>query len=600
MKEIINILIIEDDSDDFLLIEDNLKQQDLKASCRCVTTLPDLLEAVKSHAWDVIISDYNLPTLDFEEILSTCQNRLPGVPLILVSGWLGEEKAIELLRRGIKDFILKDNLTRLVPSIEHSLQETENHRLRMAAEAALVESETKYRTLFENAQDGMAVAEIDTGLLVDCNPALCRLVERKKGEIVGQHQSTLHPPQDLIKGFSPTYQKHLQNPSGTALIDSLLSRSGRIIPVEIRGSHLQINGRTYILGIFRDITERKEAEDKLREQEATLRGILNATKESIWLFSTQGHVLMANETALKRYGKANEVVVGRPIEIFPVDLARSRGKRLREAVQSSRPVEFEDKRGEMDFHHTFYPVIDGEGRVTSVVSFSRDITEHKKVEESLKASLDEKVILLKEVHHRVKNNLQIVASLLGLQAGRWKNPEVIEVLQDTRNRVKSMALLHETLYRSENLGHINFADYLKGLCGQLLYSSGPVTGRIRLEYQVVPLNLPLEQAVPCGLIVSELVSNALKHGFPGDRTGRILVGLIPVDEQTILLSIRDEGTGLPSDFKPDTSTGLGLKLVSGLTDQLGGILETETSPGEGTTFRITFLRPLSTINKGAS
>jgi PAS domain S-box-containing protein len=734
MKKTINVLIIEEDRDDFLLVEHHLKQQGLNASCRWVTTLTELIEAIGTENWDVILSDHNLPTLDFEEICSTCQNRLPEIPLILVSEWLGEEKAIELLRRGIRDFVFKDNLTLLAPTIERSLREAEDHRDRLAAKAALLESEVRYRTLFENAQDGMALAETATGLLVDCNPALCQLVERSKEEIVGQPQSTLHPPQDLIEGLSPTYRKHLQNPSGTVLVDSLLSKSGRIIPVEIRGSQLQIKGRNYILGVFRDITEpqqaeiekensrsfldgiieqsptpmwisdmkgtmirinkaccallrvkpeevigkynviadnivedqgymplvqsvfregktvnfdlvydsnnlkilpldqsaqvvlnvtifpirdsmgkithaiiqhiditeRKQAEDQLRNQEATLRGVLDATQESIWLFSTDGRVLMANETALKRYGKPGPEVIGKPLENLPKDLARSRWARMREAVQSGRPVEFEDRRGEMDFHHTFYPVIDGEGRVSSVVAFSRDISEHKKTVESLEASLEEKVILLKEVHHRVKNNLQIVASLLGLQVGRSKSPEMIEVLKDMRNRVKSIALLHETLYRSENLGHINFADYIKGLCGQLLYSSGPVANRIRLEYQVVPINLPLEQAVPCGLIVSELVSNALKHGFPGDRAGRIQIELIPIEEKTILLSVRDEGLGLPSDFKLDTSPGLGLKLVSGLTDQLGGILEMETAPGKGADFRITFLLPRGALDKGVS
>ena len=146
----------------------------------------------------------------------------------------------------------------------------------------------------------------------------------------------------------------------------------------------------------------------------------------------------------------------------------------------------------------------------------------RQVEEALRKSLDEKVALLKEVHHRVKNNLQIVASLLGLQAGRSVNRKVVGVLQDTRSRVRSMALLHETLYRSGNLARINFAAYLRDLCGQLLLASGPVASRVRMEYRVFQISLPMEQALPCGLIVNELVSNALKHGFPGRHTWKHL------------------------------------------------------------------------------
>jgi PAS domain S-box-containing protein len=214
------------------------------------------------------------------------------------------------------------------------------------------------------------------------------------------------------------------------------------------------------------------------------------------------------------------------------------------------------------------------------------ITERKQAEETLKSSLAEKTALLKEVHHRVKNNLQIVASLLSMQASRVPSQEVVEALHDTRNRVHSMALLHEVLYRSGNLARINFAAYVRELCTQLLRSYGSASARVQVDNHVAPIGLPLEQAVPCGLIISELVSNALKHGFPEDRRGRVVVELQPDDGRRLVLCVSDDGVGLPSGFDPAGSSTLGLNLVSNLVGQLGGQLEVERSIEVGTSFRV--------------
>jgi two-component sensor histidine kinase len=202
--------------------------------------------------------------------------------------------------------------------------------------------------------------------------------------------------------------------------------------------------------------------------------------------------------------------------------------------------------------------------------------------------LEEKVVLLKEVHHRVKNNLQIVASLLNLQVSRVNNPEVINVLQDTRNRVRSMALLHEALYRAGNLARINFAAYVDELCIQLLRSFGSAAARVRVVNRVARTGLPLEQAVPCGLIINELVTNALKHGFPGERSGRITVELGPGGGRQLLLRISDDGVGLSPGMDLAGASTLGLRLVSSLASQLGGQLETGM-PGEaGAAFSVVF------------
>ena len=219
------------------------------------------------------------------------------------------------------------------------------------------------------------------------------------------------------------------------------------------------------------------------------------------------------------------------------------------------------------------------------------ITERKQAEEALAKSLEEKTALLKEVHHRVKNNLQIVASLLRLQAGRSPHPEVLEVLENTRNRVHSMALLHETLYRSDNLARINFAAYVEELCRHLRRSAGAVMARVTLESKMVPIGLPLDLSLPCGLIINELLSNALKHAFPGDRKGLVTVSLEPAPDKQLVLRVTDNGVGPPPIRDLTATPTLGLRLISGLASQLGGKLTVEQPDGIGTAFQVVFPAP---------
>lgn len=215
-----------------------------------------------------------------------------------------------------------------------------------------------------------------------------------------------------------------------------------------------------------------------------------------------------------------------------------------------------------------------------------NITERKQAEEILRASLEEKTILLKEVHHRVKNNLQIINSLLSLQTDRTQTPEVLDTLRDMQNRVQSMALLHETLYRSDNLARINLANYVESLCVHLWRAIGSTTGRIELERRIDAVGLPLDQAVPCGLMINELVSNALKHAFPAGRSGRVRVTVQAQPDQRLALTVADDGVGLPPSADPRRAETLGLQLVFMLTEQLQGTLV--VTQDTGTVFQITF------------
>jgi two-component sensor histidine kinase len=216
--------------------------------------------------------------------------------------------------------------------------------------------------------------------------------------------------------------------------------------------------------------------------------------------------------------------------------------------------------------------------------YIKDITERKRAEERLRDSLKEKSVLLKEIHHRVKNNMQVISSLLSLQGERIENGELRHLFRDSQLRIRSMALVHEKLYQSESLARIDFAEYVNSLASRMYRSFGE--HHVTWHGSDEKLFLSADIALPCGLIVNELISNALKHAFPDKREGRVFFELSSGQSNQCRLVIRDNGIGLPSDFNIRRSSSLGMQLVDSLVSQIGGTIE--LSNHEGTRWSITF------------
>jgi two-component sensor histidine kinase len=227
----------------------------------------------------------------------------------------------------------------------------------------------------------------------------------------------------------------------------------------------------------------------------------------------------------------------------------------------------------------------------------RQRTNRERAEEALRSSLREKEALLKEIHHRVKNNLQVIASLLRLESRRIGHEITKSVLRDMQGRIQSMALLHETLYRSGNFAKVDLASYLTKLADQIRRSQASHPDAIRLTVDLAQVQLEIEQAIPCGLIANELVSNCLKHGFADGRKGDIWVTLRPTDKQSqFLLTVRDNGKGLPAGFDWTQQKSLGLQLVSDLSRQLHG--EFRVGPGPEAVFEVLFAPAASHTSEG--
>lgn len=208
-----------------------------------------------------------------------------------------------------------------------------------------------------------------------------------------------------------------------------------------------------------------------------------------------------------------------------------------------------------------------------------DVTECKLTEANIQISLKEKDILLQEVHHRVKNNLQVISSLLDLQSQKIEEPSMLEVFQESQNRVKSMALVHEKLYQSKDFAKINFAEYTESLTNYLFKAYSPITGNIKLELNINDVDLNIDTAIPCGLIINELVSNALKYAFPNRHSGTIKITLYSKSDRQLSLIIQDDGIGVPKNWDLQNAGTLGIQLVKILTKQLKGTIKLDKTKG---------------------
>ena len=249
--------------------------------------------------------------------------------------------------------------------------------------------------------------------------------------------------------------------------------------------------------------------------------------------------------------------------------------------------EYGEKPNRFFYENIYNPIFDDEGNVLGLTVFLTDITRRVRAEEKQKALLKEKEVLLKEVHHRVKNNFMIISSLLNLQLPNIEDNKARTICRESRDRVQSMALIHERLYQAQDLASINFAGYIKILAKDLYmtYATDPENISLELEIKDVPMGV--DTAIPCGLILNELLTNALKYAFPSQwhGKGQIKIKLQQLAENKIELTVKDNGVGLPKDFDIKKTHSLGLNLVSMLAEgQLDGHLFMEN--GQGATFRI--------------
>jgi PAS domain S-box-containing protein len=379
-------------------------------------------------------------------------------------------------------------------------------------------------------------------------------------------------------------------------------KDGTLFPIEAVGQHIwSAEGQSLHVGYVRNVSARKRAEAALRESEERLRLVALVYNIGIFDHNTIAETLYWSPELRANLGVSADEPAS--LERFLNTIHPDDRKQIEAIVSRALSP---DGDGRLDTQYrvvlsdgsirwletrsqTFF---EGEGtarRPVRTVGAMVDITPRISAQEALRESLHEKETLLREVHHRVKNNLQIIASLLHFQAKKIRDPADLAAFSEGRDRLRSMILVHEKLYQSPGLARIDFGNYLQSLAGELQRSHGARTGK-RVDVQVIAdeISLPIEAALPSGMIVCELLTNVFKYAFPGDTSGAARIEL-RTEGGRIALTVRDDGVGLPPDFNPEQSTSFGWQLIHNLSTQLGGTT-TVTSKG-GTSVTISFPQP---------
>jgi PAS domain S-box-containing protein len=346
--------------------------------------------------------------------------------------------------------------------------------------------------------------------------------------------------------------------------------------------------------ISHDISEKIEIQNQIKNSEAGIRAMLLAIPDFIFRVSSDGvfkYSRLVQDLGLLREVFRTDQFVGQHITDVFVDekIAQDFVDNLNIAFKTeglhtqlfSFSVGEPKNRQKRYFENRFSKVSEEE-----MVIISRDITESMEYESRLIESVREKEVLLKEVHHRVKNNLQVINSILNLQSTYVTDPKTLEFINESQNRIRSMSYIHESLYQTKNFNSINFRDYITTLVQNLVHSYELYGSHTELKLEIQKVDLALDQAIPCGLILNELISNALKYAYPEGRTDGVIAIRISEEQSKIKMEVEDFGVGLPPNFSFDNTDSLGLSLVETLVKQLDG--EMQLSRETGTKFLITF------------
>jgi two-component sensor histidine kinase len=319
--------------------------------------------------------------------------------------------------------------------------------------------------------------------------------------------------------------------------------------------------------------------------------VASRTDNAVMVTDSLGRIEWANDAFLRMVGNSNGII-GK--NVAAINVYRNVIERIGEAVEEKKSKIFESNlqpahQPETWISTTLTPIFDEKNDLKELVFVDTNITAGKTLEKQIKSSLHEKDVLLKEIHHRVKNNLQIIISLLNLQSGYIKDEQTLKAVKDGQNRVRSMALVHEKFYQSDELTEINFDEYVEKLCQFLFQSYGDNNDRIKLIVKAEDVAFDMDTAMPCGLLINEIVSNSLKYAFPNDIEGEIKIELKKLPESLILMSISDNGVGISEDINFEKAESLGLQLITALASQLDG--ELKILRGTGTEILVSFKYP---------
>ncbi|TAF00286.1 MAG: PAS domain S-box protein [Oscillatoriales cyanobacterium] len=456
---------------------------------------------------------------------------------------------------------------------------------RKKAEAALKESEERFRQLAENIESVFWMVDVQPQEMIYVSPGYEKIWGRSCADLYDSGHffaESIHP-EDRSRVID-TFTKQVL--AEDEIEYRIVRPDGEIRWIRDRAFPIRNQaGKVYrVVGIAEDISDRKQAEKAIRESEERFRQLAENIQDSFWLVSADfTDLLYLSPTYEQIWGRSREKLYATPIKwmefVHPEDIHLLQEALPRVLQGESTSTEYRIFLPDGTIRWVCdraFPIYDEAGKIYRLAGICEDISDRK-----------EKEVLLKEIHHRVKNNMQVVSSLLQLQAQYIEDEPTLALFEESQTRIHSMALIHEQLYQSENIDRIDLPPYVENLVANLYQSFGCGNTSIQFNLNVDPIYLNIETAIPCGLIINELVSNSLKYAFIQSLSGEININFDGSNFPEFHLSIQDNGSGFPADFDVESSETLGLRLVRMLSQQLEGTLVIDTECG--TCYHITFL-----------
>ena len=473
---------------------------------------------------------------------------------------------------------------------------------RKEAEQIAKKSEERYKRLSEASFEGILIHQ--DGQIVDSNQVCSDLFGYTKEELMTMQAYELGAEDDrnflrdqVLKGVQDPYEARGQRKDGTIFFCELHAKE-----------FYYDNDRKARVVAIRDISRRKDFETVMRQATADYETLISQSPDGLFIINENGIILFANPSAYQILGvKQFKDIQNRPILDFVLPQYHIAVRERHDLLNDGYDIPFmkmDAKRLDGSIVEVEYkPVsIDYRGKKAILVVYhdieyqeqlAREKMRFQIAEETnkaLKQSLAEKEVLLKEVHHRVKNNLQVISSILNLQSSYTDDPRTIELLKESQNRIKSMSFIHESLYQTKNFAGVNFKEYVHNLCNNLLFSYYPKGKRVFIEQEIADVHLNLDTSIPCGLIINELISNSLKYAFVNQEEGTIHIvvkGGTKKEKDLVTITVNDNGPGLPKGLDFEDSPSLGLQLVTVLTKQLNGKITLDNS--KGAKYTLTFV-----------
>ncbi len=541
----VRILLVDDDEDDYVITQDLLSEiGDGRFDLEWVASYEDALETMERRQHDVYLVDYHLGQHNGLDLLRKAPGNGSQAPMILLTGQGDHEVDLEAMKAGAADFLVKGQIqaSLLERSIRYAIERAQTLKALRASEATnralLAETQRRLKEQIALREAGAVISSA-----LDLETVLTRIAEQmaKVIDATSAYICSYEPGTEtstVLAEYVSTYASLQEQTSDLGVTYHL--------PPDFSGSWLPTG-----------LPEVTHLDDP--GLSPPIRAHLNQ-----YGAQTALNIPLQIRDQTIAFAQLWESRRQRDFTAEDIELCQALAQQAAVAIENARLYE----------------------------QAQHEIEERQQAEKQIEASLKEKETLLKEIHHRVKNNLQVISSILNLQCSHVDDQKLLAVLRDSKNRVRSMALIHEKLYLSSNLAQIDLADYVQDLARYLFSSYRTITGIIRLDIQADPVFLEIDTAVPCGLILNELISNALEHAFyfdgdrPTDWEAEIHIEVHQERDRQVNLIVSDNGIGLPPDFDFLNSNSLGLQLVDVLVNQLDGTLAVNGQ--HGAEFKITF------------